>query len=53
MVTVVSDGCPGHEGGKARHRWHAMNATQMVALVLAGAAFCDGVLAECPEPAAA
>jgi hypothetical protein len=44
MLTVVPDGCPGHDGGKD-------DAAQ--SLVRAGAVVRDGVLTERPEPAAA
>jgi len=44
MLTVVPDGCPGHDGGKD-------DAARP--LVRAGAVVRDGVLTERPEPAAA
>ena len=44
MLTVVPDGCPGHDGGKD-------DAAR--SLVRAGAVVRDGVLTERPEPAAA
>ena len=44
MLTVIPDGCPGHDGGKD-------DAAR--SLVRAGAVVRDGVLTERPEPAAA
>jgi hypothetical protein len=44
MLTIVPDGCPGHDGGQD-------DAAR--SLVRAGAVVRDGVLTECPEPAAA
>ena len=44
MLTVVPDGCPGHDGGKD-------DAAR--SLARAGAVVRDGVLTERPEPAAA
>jgi len=44
-------GTAGYES--AQHRWRAVNAPHLVALVRAGASFRDGVLAERPEQTAA
>jgi putative transposase len=67
MLTVVPDGCPGHDGGSraaglamafelieaAQDRWRCVNPLHLVALVRVVAVFRDGVLIERPEPAAA
>ena len=44
MLTVVPDGCPGHDGGKDDAAWSPVRAGPVVR---------DGVLTGRPEPAAA